>query len=317
MRLDEAHLRKNAKYRVRVRAIPKEGLQGTWSEWSEPYNFSTPPGKSKSVNSASHDDCNKTFCLFPSENTPNQILWETYAVIVCLVLIVVVTFSVVLSLKRKYDISAHLISKCQLAKCSDLIFLSFTELLPMFGQAFRILNKHYCRPATQIQYVSFSSLLKQLFFYMFDPLLMASLRDPPCLYSLFSQGLLLNVKPDVFSILKVYSTEEIEPVEESDPLDVADVDQPSLPCSSLSSDSRSADSVSTEDLEVSALLSRSSSEEDGSLQSAAPSPVEAPGTPQSERDGEGKGTVFGVSKQEEAYVTMSSFYQINKSAQKQ
>lgn len=134
------------------------------------------------------------------------------------------------------------------------------------------------------------------------------------------QGLLLNVKPDVFSVLKIYSMEEkdTEAVEESEPLDAADVDLSSLPCSSQSSDcSRSADSVSTEDLELSALLSRSSSDEEGSLQSAAPSPVEAPGTPQSERDSEGRGTVFGVGKQDEAYVTMSSFYQINKSVQKQ
>lgn len=134
------------------------------------------------------------------------------------------------------------------------------------------------------------------------------------------QGLLLNVKPDVFSVLKVYPLEEIdaEPADESEPLDVADVVPPSLPCSSQSSDfSRSADSVSTEDLELSALLSRSSSDEEGSLQSAAPTPVEDPGTPQSEQDSEGKGTVLGVSKQEEAYVTMSSFYEINKSVQKQ
>lgn len=133
------------------------------------------------------------------------------------------------------------------------------------------------------------------------------------------QHLVLNVKPDVFSVLKVYSMEvtDAEPVEESEPLDAADGDESSLPFSSQSSDcSRSADSVSTEDLELSALLSRSSSDEEGSLQNAAPSPVEAPGTPQSERDSEGKGAVFGVNKQEEAYVTMSSFYQIQ-SVQKQ
>lgn len=129
------------------------------------------------------------------------------------------------------------------------------------------------------------------------------------------QGLLLNFKPDVFSVLKVYSLEGMdgEPGEELEPLDVADVDRSSLPCSSQSSDcSGSADSVSTEDLELSALLSRSSSDEEGSLQS-----VEAPGTPEPERDSEGKGTGSGVSKQDEAYVTMSNFYQINKSVQKQ
>lgn len=134
------------------------------------------------------------------------------------------------------------------------------------------------------------------------------------------QGFLLNVRPDVFSVPKVYSAEEIaaEPVEESEPLDAADMDQFSLPRSSQSSDcSRSADSVSTEDLELSALLSRSSSDEEGALRSATASPVEVRGMPQSERESEEKGTVFGVSKQEEAYVTMSSFYQINKSVQKQ
>lgn len=70
----------------------------------------------------SYDDSNKILS-FPSENI--KILWETYTLFVCLVLILVVTSGVILSLKNKYDISAHLISKCQLAKdkCSDLIFL--------------------------------------------------------------------------------------------------------------------------------------------------------------------------------------------------
>lgn len=180
----------------------------------------------------------------------------------------------------------------------------------MFGQASHILNKHYCKPVTQLQYVLFYSLLNQLFLHIWPhwfTLLLLS-------FSHF-QGLLLNFKPDVFSVLKVYSVEGMdgEPGEGVEPL-AADVDGSSLPCSSQSSDcSGSADSVSTEDLELSALLSRSSSdEEEGSLRS-----VEAPGTPQPERDSEGKGTGSGVSKQEEAYVTMSNFYQINKSVQKQ
>lgn len=114
-----------------------------------------------------YDDSNKILS-FPSENIKIQLLWETYTLIMCLVLILVVTSGVILSLKNKYDISAHLISKCQLAKdkCSDLIFPSFTELLPMFAQASRILKKHYCRSATQIQYVPLSSLLKQLFLHV-------------------------------------------------------------------------------------------------------------------------------------------------------
>lgn len=175
MRIDEAHLKKNTNYQVKVRAIPTESLQGTWSEWSEPYNFSTPPGKRKSINSASEqcDHYNKILS-FPSENIQIQILWKKNTFIVCLILILVVTSSVIVSLKHKYDISAHLISKCQWAwdKFYHLIFLfffSFTELLPMFGQASHILNKHYCRSATQTQYVPFSSLLKQLFFASLTP----------------------------------------------------------------------------------------------------------------------------------------------------
>lgn len=129
----------------------------------------------------------------------------------------------------------------------------------------------------------------------------------------------MNVKADTYSVLKVYSVKDKdgESDDASEPLDAA-VDQPSLPCSSQSSDcSRSARSVSTEDLELSAMLSRSSSDEDESLLSAAPSPVNVPGTPELERDGGGKGIVCGVSKQEEGYVTMSSFQQINKPVQKQ
>lgn len=114
MRIDEAHLRKNTNYQVKVRAIPIESLQGTWSEWSEPYNFSTPPGKRKSINSASEQcDHDNKILSFPSENIQIQILWEKNTFIVCLILILVVTSSVIVSLKHKYDISAHLISKCQ------------------------------------------------------------------------------------------------------------------------------------------------------------------------------------------------------------
>lgn len=130
-----------------------------------------------------------TKCLsFPSENIKIQLLWETYTLIMCLVLILVVTSGVILSLKNKYDISAHLISKCQLVKdkCSDLIFPSFTELLPMFAQASRILKKHYCRSATQIQYVPFSSLLKQLFLHVWLHWWCPwEARDSPCSYSHF------------------------------------------------------------------------------------------------------------------------------------
>lgn len=130
----------------------------------------------------------------------------------------------------------------------------------------------------------------------------------------------MNVKPDVFSVLKVYSTQETDvgPDDKSEPLVAADKDQSCFPCSSLSSDcSGSANSVSTEDLALSGLLSRSSFEEEDSLQSGACLPVEPPGMLQPVCDSEENRSVFGAGKQEEAYVTMSSFYQINNSVQKE
>lgn len=48
LRIDEAHLRKNTKYHVKVRAISQVFGQRTWSEWSQPYNFSTPAGERES-----------------------------------------------------------------------------------------------------------------------------------------------------------------------------------------------------------------------------------------------------------------------------
>lgn len=139
-------------------------------------------------------------------------------------------------------------------------------------------------------------------------------------YFFHLQGLLLNVKPDVFSILKVYSIQETDvgPDDKLEPLFAAEKDQSCFPCSSQSSDcSGSANSVSTEDLALSGLLSRSSFEEEDSLQSAGCLPVEPPGMLQPACDNEEKRSVFGAGKQEEAYVTMSSFYQINKSVQKE
>lgn len=94
--------------------------------------------------------------------------------------------------------------------------------------------------------------------------------------------------------------------------------QSTLACSIQSSDcSRNNTSVSTEEQELSLLLSKSSSDEEGSLRSTSPSPInglqlrDRPDTPQSEHSSEGnEAEVFGVGQQEEAYVTMSSFYQI-------
>lgn len=111
---------------------------------------------------------------------------------------------------------------------------------------------------------------------------------------------------------------DVRPDEKSEPLNMADEDQPCLPCSSESSDcSGSTNSVSTEDMMLSGLLSRSSFEDEDSLQSTAPSSVDVPWMPQPMHDSEEKGSVFGASKQEEAYVTMSSFYQINTPVQKE
>lgn len=133
----------------------------------------------------------------------------------------------------------------------------------------------------------------------------------------------MNVKPEVFSALKVYPMETTEgyPCEETEPSNTAAASegtQLNLPCSTQSSDcSRSTTSVSTEELELSVLLSRSSSDGEDSLQSTSPSTInvlqlgERPHTPQTEHSSEGNKTeVFGLSKQDEAYVTMSSFYQI-------
>ncbi|TNM91776.1 hypothetical protein fugu_018787 [Takifugu bimaculatus] len=244
LKIGEAHLEKNTMYQVKVRSIPQKYLQGTWSEWSKPYNFSTPAGKSESINYAG--------------KIPITNLWETYPLIVCFALILVVTSSVILSWRNKI----------------------FTYMWPTIPHPKGTLVQS-CNPNT---------------------------------------GLLLNVKPDVFSVLKVYSIQETDvgPDDKSEPLVAADKDRSCFPCSSQSSDcSGSANSVSTEDLALSGLLSRSSFEEEDSLQSAARLPVELPGMLQPVCDSEEKRSVFGTGKQEEAYVTMSSFYQINKSVQKE
>lgn len=110
-----------------------------------------------------------------------------------------------------------------------------------------------------------------------------------------------------------------EPGEETEPsVDPAAADgtQSNEPSSTQSSDCRSTTSVSTEELELSALLSRSSSDGEESLQSTSPSPINVlqlgdEPTPQPDRSSGGNQVeMFGVSQQEEAYVTMSSFYQI-------
>lgn len=117
---------------------------------------------------------------------------------------------------------------------------------------------------------------------------------------LLFQGLLLNFKPEVFSSLKVFPIEE-----EPQPLVDPDVE----PSSAQSSGSRSTTSISTEELELSTLLSKSSSSGEDSLQSSIPSPIDDTAPPECSSGGD-QAKAFGGSPQEEAYVTMSSFYQV-------
>ncbi|XP_017288088.1 interleukin-7 receptor subunit alpha [Kryptolebias marmoratus] len=107
-----------------------------------------------------------------------------------------------------------------------------------------------------------------------------------------NKGLLLNLNPEVFSSLKVYPLEKTECGEAEPSL------RPTAPDGSQSSSTQSSDcssttSASTEELEICALLSDS--------ENSLPSPEDGPQPPQPEHSGAGS---------EEAYVTMSSFYQI-------
>uniref|UniRef100_A0A3P8UBF1 Fibronectin type-III domain-containing protein n=1 Tax=Amphiprion percula TaxID=161767 RepID=A0A3P8UBF1_AMPPE len=123
-----------------------------------------------------------------------------------------------------------------------------------------------------------------------------------------NKGLLLNFKPEVFSALKVYPLEKPACVEMESSQSST---QSSSQSSTQSSGCRSTTSVITEELELTALLSSSSGEDSlqGSSPSHVPQPMETPGSPDRISAGH-EVEVFGVSQQEEAYVTMSSFYQI-------
>lgn len=125
--------------------------------------------------------------------------------------------------------------------------------------------------------------------------------------SLLFQGLLLSLNPEEFSSLNV------------DPVDRAVRDEELLasgpqPGSTQSSDCRNSTSVSTEELEVSALLSRTSSDSEDSWQNLAASSIHGP-RKQNQQDSplpEGGSAASPVelraTQPEEAYVTMSSFY---------
>ncbi|XP_005470653.1 interleukin-7 receptor subunit alpha [Oreochromis niloticus] len=221
--------------KVRARTLPKT-FQGTWSEWSETFTFLTPENPQKQT---------------------SGVQVEVYQVGVCLVSVLVVTFSIIVLWKNKI----------------------FTYMWPSIPHPKQTLVQ-ICKP---------------------------------------NNPLLLTFRPEVFSDLKVYpvkttACEETEPA--ISPASAAAYSAQSRePCSTESSDCRSTASASTEELEISALLSRSSSEAEDSLSSSSPSPVhilqlgERPEQPEQQVEGN-EFEVFGVNRQEEAYVTMSSFYKI-------
>ncbi|XP_075885947.1 interleukin-7 receptor subunit alpha [Nelusetta ayraudi] len=138
-------------------------------------------------------------------------------------------------------------------------------------------------------------------------------------------GLLMNVKPEVCSALKVCPMERTtgEPQQEARPptlADAADSTRSTLSCSAQSSEfSSCAASASTEELELLTQLSRSSFDSGDSVHSSSSSSPSAdgvprlawrPATPAGERGLEDNDVRRQVGQQEEAYVTMSSFYQI-------
>ncbi|XP_054642509.1 interleukin-7 receptor subunit alpha [Dunckerocampus dactyliophorus] len=115
-------------------------------------------------------------------------------------------------------------------------------------------------------------------------------------------SLLLNLKPEEFSALKIYP-----PVEknEQEP-DMLIRPAANHPCSHQSSD----DSANTEELELSIQLNSSSSDEASSLQSSRSLLEEDAAPNQGCSSGRSTPYVIGVNQKEEDYVTMSSFYQI-------
>ncbi|XP_075934404.1 interleukin-7 receptor subunit alpha [Anarhichas minor] len=242
LKIHMEHLRKHTEYKVEARSIPVNGLQGSWSKWSEPSTFITPAEEEEEEEDDEEED-------EVQKQTDER--RETNKLIVCLIVLVVVPSSVVFFCKNKI----------------------FTYMWPSIPHP-----KH-----TLVQICK------------------------------TNKGLLLNFKPEEFSALKVEKTEKQSCEDAEPPIAAeaaADDIQSNPSCSTQSSDgSRSTTSVGTEELELSALLSRSSSSdgEDG-FRSIGPSPVEdlrlgeRPLTPQPECSSGGN--------EAEAYVTMSSFYQI-------
>ncbi|XP_049909826.1 interleukin-7 receptor subunit alpha [Epinephelus moara] len=225
LKIDMQHLRRHTVYHVKVRALPVKVWQGTWSDWSETYSFFTPAG----------------------ENKQRDGRRETYTLLLCFVVLLVVPLSVIFFWKNKI----------------------FTYMWPSIPHPKHTLVQ-ICKP---------------------------------------NKGLLLNFKPEVFSALKVEKMEEQPCEETSIAAAAADGAHSEFPGSSHSSDSsRSTTSVSTEELELSALLSRSSSDGEDALQSTSLSPVQV--QPPEERAHTPQPECSGGGNEAEAYVTMSSFYQI-------
>ncbi|XP_024113518.1 interleukin-7 receptor subunit alpha isoform X2 [Oryzias melastigma] len=157
------------------------------------------------------------------------------------------------------------------------------------------------------------------------------------------KGLLLSLNPEEFSSLNVSPVDPVGPVDPAGPVDPMDpvdpvdpvdpmdpvdpvdpVDQAApedqllasspQPSSTQSSDCRSTTSVSTEELEISALPSRTSSDSEDSWQNAGSASIHqaAQQNQQDTTPPEGGSAAssleFRVTQPEEAYVTMSSFY---------
>ncbi|XP_071390042.1 interleukin-7 receptor subunit alpha [Centroberyx affinis] len=140
------------------------------------------------------------------------------------------------------------------------------------------------------------------------------------------KGLPVSFNPEAFSDLKIYPVERIEEIEaESTAAD--DILNLKDPCSAQASSgetsgsSRSNTSLNTEESEVSTLLCSSGGEDCPQSRSPSPSPAGVPqprdgpdGTDASRPEhntGKNYPEMYGVTQQgkDEAYVTMSSFYQ--------
>lgn len=121
MKIDMKSIQRNTEYRVKVRAIPINYLQGSWSEWSQTFSFKTPPGTNTSA--STHITLLQatkittklisvlSFFIFAEEKVTKKTdeRQKGYILIVCLVSLVVVVVSAVFLWKHKYDSAAFLI----------------------------------------------------------------------------------------------------------------------------------------------------------------------------------------------------------------